>query len=56
MAMGRRRPVQQPVVVQSGELVRAPRHRLDAKFCELLDGAGSDLRVEWPRPTDGPRP
>lgn len=46
MAMGRRRPVQQPLFVRSDELVRAPRHRFYEKLNELLDGAGFDAFVE----------
>lgn len=46
MAMGRRRPVQQPLFVRSDELGGAPRHRFYEKLNELLDGAGFDRFVE----------
>lgn len=46
MAMGRRRPVQQPLFVRSDELAGAPRHRFYEKLNELLDGAGFDAFVE----------
>lgn len=46
MAMGRRRPVQQPLFVRSDELAGAPRHRFYEKLNELLDGAGFDTFVE----------
>jgi transposase len=46
MAMGRKRPVQQPLFVRSDELAGAPRHRFYEKLNELLDGAGFDAFVE----------
>lgn len=46
MAMGRRRPVQQPLFVRTDELARAPRHRFYEKLNELLEGAGFDAFVE----------
>lgn len=46
MAMGRKRPVQQPLFVYADELVGAPRHRFYEKLNELLDGAGFDTFVE----------
>jgi transposase len=46
MAMGRKKPVQQPLFVRSDELARGPRHRFYEKLNELLDGAGFDAFVE----------
>ncbi len=46
MAMGRKRPVQQPLFVRSDELAGGPRHRFYEKLNELLDGAGFDSFVE----------
>jgi transposase len=46
MAMGRKRPVQQPLFVRSDELAGAPRHRFYEKMNELLGEAGFDRFVE----------
>src|SRR5689334_16648535 len=46
MAMGRKKPVQQPLFVTTDELAGAPRHRFYEKLNELLEGAGFDAFVE----------
>jgi transposase len=46
MAMGRKRPTQQPLFVRSDELAAAPRHRFYEKLNELLNEASFDLFVE----------
>jgi hypothetical protein len=42
VAMGHKRPVQQPLFVRSDELAWAPRHQFYEKLNELLDSAGFD--------------
>ena len=46
MAMGRKRPVQQPLFIRTDELAAAPQHRFYEKMNELLGGAGFDAFVE----------
>jgi transposase len=46
MAMGRKRPVQQPLFVRSDEMAGAPRHRFYEKLNEILGAAGFDGFVE----------
>jgi transposase len=46
MAMGRKRPVQQPLFVRSDEMAGAPRHRFYEKLNEILGEAGFDRFVE----------
>ena len=46
MAMGRKKPVQQPLFVRSDEMAGAPRHRFYEKLNEILGQAGFDPFVE----------